>query len=216
MTGRECKVIEEADLRALVRLLGETAIQQGGLMMKRCYLLDGLCDFAGACEWEWILGRPGGPASLMRRRLDQPYSPTLPPAEEEIAKVKPRKEGPRRIVTHHQTGREESLIALNRSEKERAYSVRERSVTRLVLNQLPWLHWREIAVQTEPKKLSPRLRLVMDLLLIGLPRKEIAAQIGISHGTANAYIRDLYRHFQVNSHAELIRTQNLRTTRKST
>jgi DNA-binding CsgD family transcriptional regulator len=49
------------------------------------------------------------------------------------------------------------------------------------------------------------LQWTLDLLLLGLGRKEIADQIGISEGTVSGYIRGLYQHFGVNSQAELMR-----------
>jgi len=47
--------IEEADMRAIVRLLGEASALPGGLMNKKLFLLDGLCDLADARQWAWTL-----------------------------------------------------------------------------------------------------------------------------------------------------------------
>lgn len=175
-------------------------------MIKRCYLLDGLCDFAGAHEWEWWLEARDEGRAMLRRRIGETFSPTLPghvpdgewPGEDP---------GTHRIVARLVTAEVKSGIALNRPQRERGYTERERDLAMLVLNELPWLHRRETIPKPQSKSLSPRLQLVLDLLLIGLARKDIAGQIGISVGTVNAYVRDLYRHFNVNSHAGLMRLQ---------
>lgn len=210
--------IEEADLRAIVRLLGEVAILHGGLMVKRGYLLDGLCDFAGAQEWEWWLHAPKEPRrclGLLRRRIGEAFTPSLPAAPDGTDVPLPEPGGgSHRIVAELVTDKVESRIALNRSLHERGYTERERHLTMLVLRELPWLHRWDTAPRARPKELSPRLQLVLDLLLIGLSRKDISAQIGISVGTVNAYVRDLYRHFNVNSHAGLMRLQGGQKTRE--
>ncbi len=212
--GTEECVIEEADLRALVRLVAQAAVQRGGLMGKRCYVLDGLCDFAGAQEWEWAVeDEPGRGLRLMRRRIDYPYLPALPPEPTVVPLADFPGEGPRRILVGRVVSQGQSWIALNRGEGERAYTERERRLTYLVLNQLHWLHGRGGRQQAPARELSARLQLVLDLLMIGLQRKEIAAQIGISMGTVSGYVRDLYRHFEVNSHAELIRKQSRKAGR---
>jgi len=59
------------------------------------------------------------------------------------------------------------------------------------------------AAASEPM-LSPRLRQTKDALLEGLPRKLIADRMGISIHTLNDYVKELYLHLGVHSHAELI------------
>ncbi len=56
--------ISEADSRAMVRLLGETAAIQGGHAEMKRFLMNGLCELIGADAWVWTLGMttaPGAP-----------------------------------------------------------------------------------------------------------------------------------------------------------
>lgn len=53
--------------------------------------------------------------------------------------------------------------------------------------------------------LSPRQRVVLNLLLEGMGRKQIAHQLKIAENTVSGYIKEIYRHFSVNSHAQLVR-----------
>ena len=46
---------------------------------------------------------------------------------------------------------------------------------------------------------------LLNLLLDGRDRKQIADQMGISENTVSGYAKDVYRHFDVNSHVELMR-----------
>jgi DNA-binding CsgD family transcriptional regulator len=56
--------VSEADARAMVRLLGETAAIEGEHNEKKRFLMQGLCRLIKADSWVWTLGcdiRPGGP-----------------------------------------------------------------------------------------------------------------------------------------------------------
>ena len=52
--------------------------------------------------------------------------------------------------------------------------------------------------------LSPRLRQTLAHLLEGDAEKQIAAQLGSSQATTHQYVTTLYRHFGVQSRAQLI------------
>jgi len=74
------------------------------------------------------------------------------------------------------------------------------------LSEVAWLHeqgWPEDRGITAPK-LSRRQRLVLNLLCLGQSRKEIASNVGISIHTAQDYIKQVYRHFSVNSQPQLM------------
>jgi len=205
--------IEEADMRVIVRLLGEAAAIQGGLMHKKLYLLDGLCNFVGSREWAWALTSAGGTEDsfFLRRRIGVHFNlPVKLP--EDSRSLCQRGFFPDHVSSHvisSELGvspRTKSKILLLRDPEEPAYSPRETHLASLVLDEIPWLHWRDWKSQ-QPchPRFSPRLQWTLDLLLLGLGRKEIADQIGISEGTVSGYIRGLYQHFGVNSQAELMR-----------
>lgn len=87
------------------------------------------------------------------------------------------------------------------------FTAREMKIAHIILSEVPWLHlsgWPDDRGVTVPK-LAPRQRTVLNLLLDGRSRKEIAAQIGISENTVSGYAKEVYRHFSVNSQTELMR-----------
>jgi hypothetical protein len=53
--------ISEADSRAMVRLLGDTAALDGGHAKKKQFLMKGLCTLIAADAWVWTLGTRTGP-----------------------------------------------------------------------------------------------------------------------------------------------------------
>jgi DNA-binding CsgD family transcriptional regulator len=55
-----------------------------------------------------------------------------------------------------------------------------------------------------PCDLAPRVRQVLALLLQGDGDKQIASRLKISPHTVNQYLKTLYRHFRVESRAELL------------
>lgn len=207
--------VEEADLRVIVKLLGETAALPGGLMGKKLFVLDGLCDIAGSIEWVWALDSTQGTTnsfSLRRkigdsfhRQMEQAGDPSTATKEEPFYELPPS-----HVICSTRTvnAMTQSKILLLRDANLPAYSKRECNLALLVLNEIPWLHWQEWKpLHPVRRNLSPRLRLTLDLLLVGLGRKEIADQIGISEGTVCGYIRKIYQKFGVNSQAELMRSR---------
>ena len=202
--------IEEADMRVIVRLLGETAALPGGLMKKKVHVLDGLCDLAGSMEWIWMLSYSASQTRFLRRKLAEnlPLQLDLPEADSptKLLETLP----PSHVIASLRTldSTTESKILLLRNPSESGYSRREIHLTNLVLDEIPWLHWSEWPnPQPLLDSLPPRQRLTMDLLLLGLGRKAIATQMRISEGTVSGYMRELYQQYGVNSQAELMRIQ---------
>ena len=50
-------ILGERDVRAMVRLLGEVAVIEGGSAAKRRRLMEGLNEFAEADGWVWTLNQ---------------------------------------------------------------------------------------------------------------------------------------------------------------
>lgn len=86
------------------------------------------------------------------------------------------------------------------------FTPREALIIQILMTEVSWLHeqgWPEDRGAKVPD-LSPRLWLVHEMLLQSSSRKQIAGHLGISENTVAGYIREIYRHFGVNSHAQLV------------
>ncbi|NJK91190.1 MAG: helix-turn-helix transcriptional regulator [Blastochloris sp.] len=100
-----------------------------------------------------------------------------------------------------------STIGLYRKQGDALFTPQEARIAHILLSEVPWLHetgWPEDRGALVPL-LSPRLRVVLNLLLEGLARKQIGQHLRISPHTVDGYIKDIYRHFGVQSQAELMR-----------
>lgn len=102
-----------------------------------------------------------------------------------------------------------SGIGVYRRPGQQPFTPREVRIAHIVLSEVRWLHKAGFTQDEEAATITPELtnrqRQVMALLLDGWGRKQIAHQIGISPNTVAGYIRDIYRHYNVGSHAELLR-----------
>lgn len=102
-----------------------------------------------------------------------------------------------------------SGIGIYRRPGRPMFTQREIRIAHIVLSEVRWLHKAGFTKDEEAAAITPSLtnrqRQVMAHLLDGWGRKQIAHQIGISPNTVAGYIRDIYRHYNVNSHAELLR-----------
>lgn len=100
-----------------------------------------------------------------------------------------------------------STISLFRGRDDPPFSERETRIAHVLLSELSWLHeqgWPTDRGASVPR-LSPRLRLVLNLLLDGRSRKEIALDLQLSEYTIAQYQRSVYRHFGVGSQTSLLR-----------
>lgn len=99
-----------------------------------------------------------------------------------------------------------SGIALYRRFGRPRFDSREARITHIVMSEVPWLHYDGLPEDRSQKvnTLSPRLWLVHECLLQSFSRKQIAANLGISINTVNGYVNDIFRHFGVQSHTELL------------
>lgn len=243
--------LEDADVRAMVRLLGEVCAISGSLADKKRGLMDGLCRLVDAEAWAWALAT----------RMDPDQVPVYAGfqhggfSEEEFAKylaIHTRPEQAdvtapyaRELTTHgrhitrtiqqivedeamwdspiakawedcgfyavcasHQPvgGGAYSGIALYRRFGRPRFDQRQARITHIVMSEVPWLHhdgWSDRSTE-KINTLSPRLWLVHECLLQSFPRKQIAAHLGISLNTVNGYVAEVFRHFHVQSHTELL------------
>jgi DNA-binding CsgD family transcriptional regulator len=100
-----------------------------------------------------------------------------------------------------------SQIAIYRKQGKPEFGMRETQMAHIVLSEVPWLHalgWPQDRGVSIPK-LTPRQRVVMNLLTDGMSRKEMANVLGISEGTVSGYVREVYKHFGVRSQTALVK-----------
>lgn len=100
-----------------------------------------------------------------------------------------------------------SGVGIYRKLNAPAFTKREVKIAHIVLTEVRWLYlsgWPKDQGVTVPK-LYPQQRIVLNLLLDSMSRKQIAAQMHLSEHTVSGYVKDVYRHFGVNSHPELMK-----------
>lgn len=243
--------LTEADVRAMVRLLGEVAADQGGHNAQKRRLVEGLCRLVDADSWAWgfcsslepgkqpvyIVGLHGGfePARFARLMsvLDHPgMAAIMRPFAAELALTHAhltrlvqqvvcydefsrtllgrmwQDAGVGPIVLSYRPLDESTLscVVLYRRPDRPLFGPRESRIVHIVASEVPWLHnvgWPEDRAATVPF-LAPRPRTVLNLLLCGMNRKEIAANLNISEHTANDYVKLVFRHFGIHSQAALM------------
>jgi DNA-binding CsgD family transcriptional regulator len=146
----------------------------------------------------------GGQVTMLRSEID----PDGLSSEGEVAKCWEAADiGPVIMSTYSLEDGSQSGIGFYRSFGAEAFGDREKSIVHMVLEEVRWLHltgWPEDRGATVPQ-LYPRQRIILNLLLDGISRKQIAAQLEISENTVSSYIKEVYQHFGVHSHVELMR-----------
>lgn len=103
-------------------------------------------------------------------------------------------------------GDEWSGVVMSRRKGRRDFSPRELALVREAQALITPLVGGPLArfAEPSPADLSPRVREVLRCLLEGDGDKQIAARLGISRHTVNVHTRVIFRHFGVQSRAELL------------
>ena len=84
------------------------------------------------------------------------------------------------------------------------FNDRESRIVHIILSEIPWLHYQEFNAKDDILRLYPRHRTVLNLLCEGWSRKKIADHLGIGINTVHGYVKDVYKHFNVHTQAELL------------
>lgn len=244
-------MLDEKDVRDMVRLVGEVAALPGGHAAKKHYLMRGLCKMVDADAWAWMLSCQRDPdkpqiyvsilnGGMTEERLVKVLQaiehpdmvPIAAPFFQELAEKKAHLTRRRFQITDRQTleksgaflawkdadigptilslrpldERSSSTIGLYRLFAKPEFTERESRIAHIILSEVAWLHeqgWPEDRGVDVPR-LSKRQRLALNLLTLGRNRKQIAEAMKISVHTAQDYVKQIYRHFNVRSQAELM------------
>lgn len=99
-----------------------------------------------------------------------------------------------------------STIGIYRRPGRPAFTPRDSRIAHILLSEVPWLHEQGWSADRDSKipKLSPRRCTVMNFLVHGRSREEIARHLGLSRHTVDGYVKDVFRHFHAHSLPELI------------
>jgi len=97
-------------------------------------------------------------------------------------------------------------IGVHQDTSQRAPTLHAKRLVSLVHEQIAPMVETVLATEREHSRegLSSRLQQVLDQLLQGDGEKQIARNLNLSRPTVHEYIGKIYRHFAVNSHAELL------------
>lgn len=95
-------------------------------------------------------------------------------------------------------------IGLYRRRGRPDFGEREIRIAHILLTEVPWLHYEKFPDMNIIGRLYPRHRTVFNLLCDGWDRKKISSHLGISLQTVHGYVKEIFRHFDVHSQAELI------------
>lgn len=114
--------------------------------------------------------------------------------------------GPILITLHPLPHSGVSCVGFYRSVDKPKFALREARVAHIVLSEVPLLHEVGLphqAASTTPR-LPPRCRLILNHLVTGLSRREIATHLKLSKNTVDGYMKLIFKHFQAHSQVELM------------
>jgi DNA-binding CsgD family transcriptional regulator len=84
------------------------------------------------------------------------------------------------------------------------FQEKDAAIAHILLTEIPWLYYEKFEDLEEVSRLYPRHRTVLNLLCEGWDRNKIASHLGRSIHTINGYVKEIFKHFGVNSQSELI------------
>jgi DNA-binding CsgD family transcriptional regulator len=213
-------MLRDPDVRSIIRLLGDASILVGDLSQKKSYLLSGLCEIIDGETWTWELSRRADKkmaAVITDRMSGSGLTLSLPKQSPRVTLAPPILSGdlafdqtsePRLTLTVRQISDDiVSSISIARRKGQRPFAPREIKMAQIILSEIPWLHESNPSTggQRIRRKLSPRQRATLVHLMDGASHKTIAERLHISPHTVHGYIKGIFKHYKVNSRAELVR-----------
>jgi DNA-binding CsgD family transcriptional regulator len=252
-------ILQEEDVRTIVRLVGEVCALPGDHAAKTSFLLKGLCEIIAADCWARVLisiPAPGQPyvhtgfscGGFTEKEFAKYLEAVEHPASAQVASamlMPAMQKNAGYHITHtieqislgayshfdeasfeefeaahlwKKAGIGTLLISCRQLDSTAGIAIclyrkaalpfteRENLIAHIVLSEVRWLHelgWPKDRGVSVPE-LSPRVRMVMHVLLQGGSRKAIADQLSLSLHTVNDYVKQIYQHFGVQSQSELM------------
>lgn len=101
-----------------------------------------------------------------------------------------------------------SSLTLFRPPGRDLFTERERDLVHILMRGVIWIHtvgWPQELEVERLAALPPSQTVVLTLLVKGYSRQEIARSRSLSINTVNTYVREVFRHFNVQSQTELMR-----------
>lgn len=241
--------LSTSEAAAVIRLVGDTAAVEGGLVAQKRYLMSGLAELIQADSWAWattsrfeaeevpssagFLADGFSPEEYARfhEALEHPDTAILNATfmqeltEKQTHLTRHRDQMDREGYFHRSAvypiwqaaGVEHVILSARPSQRflshaglyrrpgREPFSAQEVKVAHIVLSEVPWLH--EVLTSelgSVVNQLSPRQRIVLNLLVEGQSRGDITQHLGLSAHTVGEYVKDIFRHFGVHSQPELI------------
>lgn len=215
----------ESEIRTAARLLGRVIAHRGDQSARKKRLLTGLAEIVRADAWAWTLHlqRPGRTPKLLNFMAAGIHGERLASYQNLAASHAPARTAEADEAPDWLTGlgialgpalfagiscphQGNSLVGMFRKPNAREFSDREAAIYYLITDEIPWLHGtlRPSQSVSSAQGLTRRLETVLELLLKGFSRKQIAGDLGIRLNTVHGYVRAIYTHFQVNSHSTLL------------
>jgi DNA-binding CsgD family transcriptional regulator len=152
---------------------------------------------------QMMLAAGGGQVTRERQRIvsDQRYDQSPAKPYWDAAGI-----GPLLLSARPVTGNGISMVGFYRTTDAVPFTPRETKIAHIVLTEVPWLHETSLPHQISKAvpQLPPRCRMILNQLVCGRTRTEIAKDLAISVETVHGYLKKLYRHFGVHSQPELI------------
>jgi DNA-binding CsgD family transcriptional regulator len=216
----------ESDIRKIACLLGQLVTAKGDHTSRRNRLLNGLACLIQADAWTWRLsdidstGRKLALCFLQsdlkeRSARHHQLLPIISQAKFSDVSALETDTGPRFQNSHlgHALRFETqvptvglSTIVFFRHVSLPNFSERDAQIVDLVLSEICWVHTLQNLEYfcAVTRNLSPRLRMILQHLLKGNSRKQIADILGIELNTVHGYVKDIYLVFEVTSHISLL------------
>ena len=187
--------IDSGEIHPFLHLLANVVALPEDLPERRHRLLEGLAELLGATSW-----------GSNQDRLPSANGDDLGNTAACLLPGGPL-QGPRLFAAHPSVGEQGSGIVFERPAGSKDFGERETYLVALILEEVPWIfddQLQENLPSATGHDFTPRERAVLELLVEGRTRSEIAEKLSLSEHTISDYIKSLFQKTGVHSHSQLL------------